>query len=513
MPAVAPYAAEASQPMAQLEPTAQSSAPKQANASSAASRSTSSAGSLKKNVAAPAPASRQLTMNPGRALSAKGTRQSAAAPFATAASLAKKAVAVSSSAATDRMFSDTHAKCKWLLNGLRVDITICEPCEEEVLSALQVLLMIEVKARHVDLDSDDVLGRLCSYGIAALQEDLDRHSVIVCGYNHKSFIVVETHAKERRNQLTDFFFDRFCLVPLTNAAAVQLLLQVLLAPVNQLGRAVNPLRAMLESRGYVVGSPLGRGVSGTVMRLRKEEEGFALKRFRDADSYAAELENLRTLQSNIGSLPGSSAAFTKIVEQIDNHRALVLQPLCTPMRVHPSPITLSGVNQLVDLVQWCATHAKLVHYDLRPDNIMYTDNRICVVDWAHAFPIATTPTDFGGTIRYGAPEVVTAFKNIEHSLPGKSVDISAAHALHSVIRVAFSSLFSTALRELNNMDDRRVDGKIPVAYFDGVHAYWQKQLSGGLWKEAVNAADAEDYAALKKCFKQIFSVAPISFRT
>lgn len=80
-------------------------------------------------------------------------------------------------------------------------------------------------------------------------------------------------------------------------------------------------------------------------------------------------------------------------------------PLTTDLSAAPLPVRMEAFTQLVDAVAYLHTLGML-HLDIKPDNVLYAEGEIVVLDLGSARPLDAGPGDAGGTLGYASPEVV-----------------------------------------------------------------------------------------------------------
>ena len=425
---------------------------------------------------------------------------------------------------TDTFFKDTHKSCN-LLDDYRPDITLCVPCEF-LQSPLLVKTFIELKAYALSLE-DNEKGEICFYLAKFLCSDPDRKHVTGALYNGVSFILVHAAyvSNDERNKLRQHEDIKFRItepIALAGDRQEKLFLRFLLASDATFGFS-EPKLAEEITRKYDIMQRLGAGVSAVVERLVEKanhNQQCVIKRFHYEFHYDSERANLEQLSEAKKRCNPAGFCVPNVLIEDDEHLALVMSPVCHPATDFNVPMTQKSLFALIDFVKWCAEEANLVHYDLRSDNIMYVQvygsYKVCVVDWTHAYAVGKREY-VGGTVSTAHPDILD---HIQRQQPGHGklaspIRVTPKHSLHSVVRHAYLSLFTSA----NSVLRQRLEftERLSETYFAEVRAFWSKELSSGSWCDIITAIDKSDggstmYDALKAAFKPVFSGFPTFYR-
>jgi len=181
--------------------------------------------------------------------------------------------------------------------------------------------------------------------------------------------------------------------------------------------------------------------------------------------------------------------------QDDSTLALILTPLCQPRDQRLHTISMNDIRQLVNFVDECA-HIGLVHYDLRPNNIMIENDtsKICIIDWVYCFKIESELADqFGGTLRNAAPEVLKFVENRQIQSFAR-LTVSPTHALHSIVRYIYGLINTADQEKLNALECRRdSNGKIDSKYFRKIEHFWARSFDTPFWRGILKCVDQLDY--------------------
>jgi len=241
---------------------------------------------------------------------------------------------------------------------------------------------------------------------------------------------------------------------------------------------------------YSFGEHLGSGISGDVYRVTKEGKDFAVKIFRDRGDYYLEKANLQTLQR----YNSKDAAIISSIENYDDSSlALVMTPLCQPRGQLRA--SMNDVRQLLNFVKECARFG-LVHYDLRPNNIMVDmeTRKLCIIDWTYCFEEGSElGFFFGGTLRYAAPEVLEFVESREINFFA-SLAASPKHALHSIVRYIYGLYDIYSQQELGALVcERESSGNIVSSYFRKIEQFWARSFSPPGWKRILECVNKMDY--------------------
>ena len=216
------------------------------------------------------------------------------------------------------------------------------------------------------------------------------------------------------------------------------LLTMLCKTSKELGRCF-PVVGPLESGQRVkVSRLLGFGATADVYLGSVDDSEGVLKVFKDHFKYLADHE-ARTLAHLSQSETPFVSHGVKIKEGV-----VFFEEILEPIRT----ITARHVSSLVECLEHSHTTARVVHRDVRPENIMQRgDGEVRLIDWAVAHAFGATDPPFSGTFRYASNNVLDAV------LSGASRTPKPEDDLESFVRVVFAMTIPTLRKRLAEIKD------------------------------------------------------------
>ena len=216
------------------------------------------------------------------------------------------------------------------------------------------------------------------------------------------------------------------------------LLTMLCKTSKELGRCF-PVVGPLESGQRVkVSRLLGFGATADVYLGSVDDSEGVLKVFKDHFKYLADHE-ARTLAHLSQSETPFVSHGVKIKEGV-----VFFEEILEPIRT----ITARHVSSLVECLEHSHTTARVVHRDVRPENIMQRgDGEVRLIDWGFAHALGATDPPFSGTFRYASNNVLDAV------LSGASRTPKPEDDLESFVRVVFAMIIPTLRMRLAEIKD------------------------------------------------------------
>ena len=216
------------------------------------------------------------------------------------------------------------------------------------------------------------------------------------------------------------------------------LLTMLCKTSKELGRCF-PVVGPLESGQRVkVSRLLGFGATADVYLGSVDDSEGVLKVFKDHFKYLADHE-ARTLAHLSQSETPFVSHGVKIKEGV-----VFFEEILEPIRT----ITARHVSSLVECLEHSHTTARVVHRDVRPENIMQRgDGEVRLIDWGFAHALGATDPPFSGTFRYASNNVLDAV------LSGASRTPKPEDDLESFVRVVFAMTIPTLRKRLAEIKD------------------------------------------------------------
>ena len=216
------------------------------------------------------------------------------------------------------------------------------------------------------------------------------------------------------------------------------LLTMLCKTSKELGRCF-PVVGPLESGQRVkVSRLLGFGATADVYLGSVDDSEGVLKVFKDHFKYLADHE-ARTLAHLSQSETPFVSHGVKIKEGV-----VFFEEILEPIRT----ITARHVSSLVECLEHSHTTARVVHRDVRPENIMERgDGEVRLIDWGFAHTLGASDPPFSGTFRYASNNVLDAV------LSGASRTPKPEDDLESLVRVVFAMIIPTLRKRLAEIKD------------------------------------------------------------
>lgn len=193
--------------------------------------------------------------------------------------------------------------------------------------------------------------------------------------------------------------------------------------------------------------------------------------------------------AEVGSGSSIRAASPPVEIDASDRPALLLTPVCGRLRgldgLPTAPaITAAHLGQLVNAIEGMHRRGRVLHRDVRPENIGYgeEDGQLYLLDVGFAVSLGGAAVPWEGTLRYASPRVLGALAAASSAPP--SFCATAADDLHSLVRCCYSLLHPHLTVELKAWS---------VHDASAIATFWQRRCSSGIWLQLTQLCDAQQF--------------------